>query len=456
MDSAKWLERANKAYATAEAKRIELVEIRSKNKEVPQDDLDTLDNAVSVYEECRTGFENAVKQEKLQALSAEHAETRKAIEAPETRTERQLGNTGAPIVGFKDDEQELRTLAANPGIGELYIDIEKAHAYNKLVEEGVTPQEIRTWCRDFDNSPPEFRALATSDADGGQTTIPSLVARRIDPYIGAIGGLMDIARRMPTAKGEPITLSRVDTRVGTNETAEATADSATPVPASQLVLAPVVLNAHKRTARSLVSEELLEDTYTNLSEVVGDDMRDALRQKIESDLVTGSGTAAPMGLTTGTPPNVVPSGNATDIMRGNMNLLLYGLDSSLLSNASYLMSSQVYGYILRALLDSQNRPLYQAPNYLGAPSIIEGRPVVFSSAMPLAEATGNKPAANTFPVVAGDFRRGYVFRPVGGIRLRTLSERRAEEGQIVFLAKVRYDGDILNPKALRTLKVATA
>jgi HK97 family phage major capsid protein len=65
-------------------------------------------------------------------------------------------------------------------------------------------------------------------------------------------------------------------------------------------------------------------------------------------------------------------------------------------------------------------------------------------------------AANAFPIVLGDFRKGYRIRDRSGVTIQRLVERYAEYDQTGFMIKKRVAGQVTQAEAFRCLKVATS
>ena len=99
--------------------------------------------------------------------------------------------------------------------------------------------------------------------------------------------------------------------------------------------------------------------------------------------------------------------------------------------------------------DGQNNYLWQPAFVAGQPETILGRPVVEAIDMP-------DVAANAFPIAFGDFNAGY--RIVDRLDLSILVNPYllATQGMTRIHATRRTGAGVIQPKAIRKLKMATA
>ena len=409
--------------------------------------------AVEVAEQERVALESAVQSEKTLRMVEEHTALTEVVEAPATRTEAQTiaDNAGGTLNRDQRHEVALREL----GMGKrkfLDLDAGFARGFNKLIAEGMTPEEVRSFTRNPEFAPSEFRALSTVAASAGDT-VPSVVERLIEPYGEFAGGLIDQARTIITPPNEigNITVVKQTGRVtigGTDEATEYAAESSASVDG-------VTLGAHKLTARTYISEELIASTATNLTQLVGDDMRLAMRSALENAVINGSTPAGVEGLIEASVPagRTFQSGTTLRISSAEVTrLVMERLDPAFQANAVLLGSPALRWYISELRNQQGTREFTQTPAIGRAPTSFAGFGWINSSGM--GGLTSGHPAQNQYAIVAGDFSRGYVIRRSSQIRLRTLTEVRAEYGQVVYLADTHIDGARLNERALAFLQIS--
>lgn len=104
---------------------------------------------------------------------------------------------------------------------------------------------------------------------------------------------------------------------------------------------------------------------------------------------------------------------------------------------------------IRKLKDGQGNYLWQPSYQVGQPESILGRPVVEAVDM-------SDIGANAFPIAFGDFATAY--RIYDRIEMDVMPNPflLATEGVTRFHATRRVGGNVVQPKAIRKLKIATA
>jgi HK97 family phage major capsid protein len=94
--------------------------------------------------------------------------------------------------------------------------------------------------------------------------------------------------------------------------------------------------------------------------------------------------------------------------------------------------------------DADGRPIWQPSLAVGAPSTINGYPVITDPAMPVM-------AASARSIAFGNWSEAYVIRDVLGFAVKRLNERYAEFDQTGFVGFTRTDGQVQQALAYRVL-----
>jgi HK97 family phage major capsid protein len=89
--------------------------------------------------------------------------------------------------------------------------------------------------------------------------------------------------------------------------------------------------------------------------------------------------------------------------------------------------------------------LWQPSTQAGQPATLLGYPVTEMAAMPTV-------AANALAVAFGDFREGYLI--VDRIGVRVLRDPYTNKPYVMFYTTKRVGGGLLNPDAIKVLKIA--
>jgi HK97 family phage major capsid protein len=104
---------------------------------------------------------------------------------------------------------------------------------------------------------------------------------------------------------------------------------------------------------------------------------------------------------------------------------------------------------IRKLKDGMGGYLWTPGIANAAPNTILGVPYVEMADMPSI-------AAGTYPVIYGDFRRGYKIVDRIGISFQTDFTTEADNGLVIFRARKRSGSAVVLPEAIRKLKIAVS
>ena len=206
----------------------------------------------------------------------------------------------------------------------------------------------------------------------------------------------------------------------------------------------------------LISNDTLDDSDANVWAELSEMFGGAVSEGEDDAFAVAPGVNSPKGFAgdSRVQANYTPTGVAaalTDASNNGVDALiamLHSLKKAYRRNSTWAMNSTVEGTI-RTLKDSNGQYLWQPPVQAGNPALLLGRPIINPESMP-------DVAANAFPIVLGDFRKGYKIRDRAGITIQRLSEKYAEYDQTGFLLKRRVGGQVTLPEAFVCLKVATS
>lgn len=220
-------------------------------------------------------------------------------------------------------------------------------------------------------------------------------------------------------------------------------------------LAPIVFKPGEVYAQPAITQALLDDVAINLEQWLATEVEDTFATQEAIAYVSGNGVNKPQGflsyvgtgttLHPGGEPGVTPSGHATQVTPDSLIDLVYGLAAPYRANSSWLMSSTTIGAVSK-LKDGQGQYLWQPSLILGQPPTLLGRPVYFDENMPVV-------AAGNLPIAFGDWRRFYVINDRTGVRV--LRDPYTAKPYVLFYTTKRVGGGILDPRAVRFLKVGT-
>ncbi|RWD80452.1 phage major capsid protein [Mesorhizobium sp.] len=201
-------------------------------------------------------------------------------------------------------------------------------------------------------------------------------------------------------------------------------------------------------------------THTDISNWLAEDAPAAeaeVRMSLAEDFgqkeglafVSGDGVLSPRGFMTVTEVEFTLNGHATNLSADALISLMYAMPAAYRNRGSWTMNGTTLATI-RKLKDGQGNYLWQPSYQAGQPETILGRPVVEMIDMP-------NVAADAFPIAFGDFATGYrIYDRLTGLSIFSNPYLLATEGLVRIHARHRVGGDVVQPKALRKLKMATS
>lgn len=275
-----------------------------------------------------------------------------------------------------------------------------------------------------------------TDSAGGYTVPTILVEKFIDR--------MRAASVCVTAGAKTILLDTQATSIARLETDPAPAWRAenAAIAESDPTFGTVALTARSLAVMVKISRELLEDSI-NVGEILTNSLANALALELDRVALLGSGTAPePRGIfnTSGILSQSQGTNGAALTGFGPLVTAWGALAAENCAPNAMVMAPRTRT-TLGGLLATDNQPL-------NAPPIIAGIPMMVTSQMPITQTQGS--ATNASSIILGDFTR-LLIGVRTGLRIELLKERYAENLQYAFVAHLRADIAVEQPKAFLKL-----
>ena len=329
----------------------------------------------------------------------------------------------------------FRSWLANPH-GEFEVDIQRAMRERQLLRQGASPDEIR--------------ALAW-DATSGSLVVPTTMARSLFDLLEAnIAAFRIGATQMNTSTGENMQLPRLQTHgIGTQVSGQGTT-----IAGSDPVMNRVNLNVFKYGQLVRVSSELVNDAAFDIASWLGGDIGYALGRVVDADLVVGTGTNEPTGMTilagAGTNAPIKTGGSLIAPTVEKFIDLQYSVADSVRQRGSWLMHDSTAGSI-RKLRDGAGgtigaflwEPSLTAGLQSGQPDRFLGNPVYTDTNCASA-------GSNAILATFGDFSE-YVIRTVGNPTIESDTSRYFDTDEVGYRGKWRVGGNHRQVGYLNTL-----
>lgn len=211
---------------------------------------------------------------------------------------------------------------------------------------------------------------------------------------------------------------------------------------------------NEQTALILVPNSTLEDSAVDIMADLTEESGMAFAEDEDDQFTVGNGINKPQGFMAWADilSRYVAGGHASALNSPDALIkALYKLKKTYRRNATWAMNSTTEG-VVRQLKDGNGQYLWQlnpAGLAAGSPTLLSGRPIINPEGMA-------DIAANAYPIVVADFRRGYKGRDRKGLSIQRLIERYAEFRQTGFLITRRLGGQPVQAEAYVPVKIAAS
>lgn len=219
-------------------------------------------------------------------------------------------------------------------------------------------------------------------------------------------------------------------------------------------LSPIVFPTGEIYAMPVATQRLLDDAQINAGQWLIDSVTKEFDRQEGIAFLAGPGAVAnqPAGLLTyaeGGSNAASHPGGAIDVTEVAITVdtlidLLYGLAAPYRRNATWLMSS-LTAAMLSKMKTADGDLVWRESLIVGQPATLLGRPVEIDEGMP-------GPVAGNLAIAFGDFKQAYVINDRLGTRI--LRDPFSNKPYVMFYVTRRVGGGLLDPNAMRFLKVA--
>lgn len=286
----------------------------------------------------------------------------------------------------------------------------------------------------------ELKYLRTDvDSEGGYL-IPSILEGEVIKKVTEISNLRTVATVRAMSSKSTDTPSRTNL-VSVSMVGEGETDT---ISNSKYGLEKLVAKKAQVTVQ-VTSQELEDSSYDVLS-LITSDVGEAMGQLEGSQFINGSGAGNNCeGLMSNSAIPFINSGSASIITFDSLISVTGELKVGY--NPIYGFNRKTLAFI-RKLKDNEGAYLWQAGNLsAGVPNQLNGFNYILLPDMP-------DIGANTFPVIFGDFRKGYVIGDRKGMTMIRDEISKKRDGKIEFTWYKRFAGGVQLPEAFVKIKVA--
>jgi HK97 family phage major capsid protein len=282
----------------------------------------------------------------------------------------------------------------------------------------------------------QFRATTpqkTSPDSAGGFLVPEGWLGEVDAAKEFVGEVEGLARIINTQTGNILPFPKIN---DTATDAELKTEGAAPT-VSDMTFGNTNLSAYTYATLVKVSDELTQDEAVNLGELLSSLAAQRMARKTNTDLTNGDGSSKPNGIiTAATLGSTAVATNAITIAE------LFALHKSIdpayrmSAKAAFMCNDSVYHTILQLGLTASQ-------DYTPITILPDGTMTLFGKPVRINQNMASTLAANAKALLFGDFS-GYAVRTVGGISVKVLRERYADEGNIGYMFYRRLDGQLIS------------
>lgn len=296
-------------------------------------------------------------------------------------------------------------------------------------------------------------ALTTqSDPDGGYL-VPEEMESTIDRVLMKVSAMRDLAQVRPISAGEYKKLvSQGGATAGWVQERGARTETTSPN------LSELAFEAMELYSEPSATQTILDDARIDIGQWLADEVAITFAEQEGDAFINGSGVGKPKGILAY--PTVADAnykwGKLGYIGTGGagfaadpagldaLETLTYAIKKGYRVNGSWLSNRKTIG-VIRKMKDSNGHYQWEPSSQLGQPASLFGYPVSDDDNMP-------DVGANAFPVIFGDFRRGYII--VDRMGVRVLRDPYTNKPYVMFYTTKRVGGGVQNFEALKLLKCA--
>jgi len=338
---------------------------------------------------------------------------------------------------------------------ELIRKSEEIRSRHEAARKVERPMVARTEVNERENEfrnylvNPESRGQVIGTPSAGGYAVPESWANELVRQIETYGGLASAVRTVNTSTGEPLhyTVRKLD-----QNKAEIVAEATAPLTGADLVFDQVSLGAYAYQSNGAngdpfrVSRELLQDSMFDIAGELASVAAERISRALADDLVAGSGSGEPEGITESAGPVAEFEGDAPSYEE--LVAAVHKIDPAYRRGSVWVFNDATLAAI-RKLTDENGRPLLENATQGiadGMSATLLGFPVVVDQAFDDFE-DGSEKCWGVF----GNLREGYILRRVMNVEVLADPYTAISTREVLYTAWARFDGKIRNPLAFALL-----
>lgn len=318
-------------------------------------------------------------------------------------------------------------------------------AFNYMIKRSMG-RDFTAEERDAYNAEIQKRTLSvTGDSTGGLIVPPALVDEIVSD-ITEINPVRQFADVGPTTNNSN---ERLILRVKTKPTTADVAELGTRSVGTDIAFETLHVPVHEKYAYLPVSYQMLEDTNLDLEAIIREYVAEDFAEEESKDFISGNGVSCAEGLLTNADVSYTAGGEASTLTNADGLIgLSVGIKQQYRANAVWLMNRTTWAAVMK-IKGSDGQYLYHRALSETFPDRLLGYRVLESVTMP-------DISTNTYPIIFGDFRKGYAIADHVNMQWMVDAQTGFSAGVTYFKARRRVGGAVKVAEAIRKLKIATS
>ena len=346
-------------------------------------------------------------------------------------------------------ERSINAGAITPQGGAIVADDpEYTRTFASFLRSGQGEEQLRELQGQGSRASIQAALSVGSDQNGGYLS-PTEWDRAVSKAQVPTSPMRRLARVMTTTVGAFSTLWQTG-NPGSGWVGETAARAETTTPQFD----PITFAAGEIYANPAATQRILDDALIDLGAWLVEELRVEFNRQENIAFLSGDGVNKPMGLlqyvTGGAAQDAHPGGNLTVVEQAiavdTLIDFMYGLAAPYRANCTWVMSSLTAAALTR-LKDADGNLIWRESLIVGQPATLLGRPVEIDEGMP-------GPDAGNLAIAFGDYNAGYLINDRNS-SLRLLRDPFTNKPFVHFYATKRVGGGLLDPNAIRLLRIPT-
>lgn len=329
-------------------------------------------------------------------------------------------------------------------LDELETKLQRPPAPGDVPKEHPEVKAFVNWMRKGSVSPEEMKLLSTDVGPSGGFLLPAPVRDRIVEKLINISPIRSLSTVERITAGDTYEYLIENDVPSVGWTSERATRSETSTGTNPFGVGRITVE--EMYAEPKVTQKLLDDAGFDVERWLVDRLSRLFAQAEGQAFVSGDGIGKPRGILSHPSVQYVASGNASAITADSLIDIAEAIPEQYDAGCRWLMRKATRAAI-RKLKDNNGQYLWQPGLASGEAGTLLGYPITLVPDMPAI-------AANAFPIVFGNIAEAYTIVDKPGISL--IRDVVTQKGFVVFYTTRRVGGDVVNPAAIRKLKIATS